>query len=106
MKMRTAIFATCVSTLALTQTDVARADHGAASGAKRFVRVAAVGQRPMIVAGAKISENESPRPQNRATAKAPRKGNSAVGIEKTFLDGNASFGLRALQPGGSGTTRR
>jgi hypothetical protein len=102
MKIRTAIFAACASTLALVQTDVAWA-HGTASESKSFVRIA-VGPKPMIVAGgSKISENESPRPQNRVKA---RKGNAAGGFEKTFLDGNASFGLRILQPGKGGATGR
>jgi hypothetical protein len=100
MKIRTAIFAACASTLAVAQTDVARANFGAASESKSLVRIADVGPKPMIVAGAyKISENESRK------VKAPRKGRAAVGFEKTFLDGNPSIGLRMLQPGG-GTTRR
>ena len=107
MKMRTAIFAACASTLALAQTDVARANYGAASESKSLVRIADVGPKPMLVAGGfKIGENENPRPQkNRATVKAPRKGNAVGGFEKTFLDGNASFGLR-MQPGKGGTTTR
>jgi hypothetical protein len=102
MKMRTAIFAACAGTLALAQIDVARA-NGSGAEPKSIVRIA-VGPKPMMVAGKKISENESPRPQNRA--RAPRKGNApaAIGFEKTFLDGNASFGLRL--PGNGGTTRR
>jgi hypothetical protein len=102
MKMRTAIFAACAGALTLAQTDVARASHSAASPSKGLVRIADVGPKPMIVAGGfKIGENESPRPQNRV--KTPRKGSAPAGLgfEKTFLDGNASFGLRQQGRGGS-----
>jgi len=100
MKTRIAILAACASTLALAQADVARANYGAASESKGPVRITDVGSEPVIVvaqskdgggnvdigafetqrqkgttAGSgKITENESPRPQDRRSLKASRKG--------------------------------
>ena len=77
MKIRIAILAAWASTLTLAQADVARANSVTAPAPKSPVRIADAGPKPMIVAGGfKISENESPTPQNRV--KAPVKGNGSV----------------------------
>jgi hypothetical protein len=95
MKIRIAILAACAGTLTLAQADVARANSVTASETKSLVRIADVGPKPMIVAGGfKISENESPRPQNRV--KAPVKGNGSVSGGTS----NPTNTARSRQPAG------
>jgi hypothetical protein len=99
MKIRIAILAACASTLTLAQTDVVRANSVTAFESKRLVRIADVGPKPMIVAGGfKISENESPRPQNRV--KAPVKGNPSVGGGTSNPTNTAAQVKRSGQPAG------
>jgi hypothetical protein len=95
-------------------------------GGSMFVRRrgATVGVRELLSGRGpfKIADNESPRPQNRlffdynyynnANITVPGLSQSDVhrevfGFEKTFLDGNASFGLRAplIQVTGDGSVR-
>lgn len=65
MKTRIAILVACAGTLALAQTDVARADFAGATALKTSNSVAAIRSQPAIVVAFKITENESPRPTNR-----------------------------------------
>jgi hypothetical protein len=89
---------------------------GDGRAAERNPSGAAVRTIPLATRGTfEVSENESPRPVDRVFATFDSVGGArdadnrpdaycgTVGFEKTFLDGNASFGLRAPLVQASGT---
>jgi hypothetical protein len=120
MRMRIAILAALACTFALAQANPTRAAYAGAAESKSLVRITDVGPKPMIVLAFKISDNESPRPVDRKSARKGTGKTKAKGravptdsrdvtkargtIYRDESTGQAGFSLRkGNQPGNTGS---